>query len=200
MHITNFYLEPANYQADYEALHYVRQQVFVVEQRIPPEIEFDELDRHCHHFLARDEQSQPIATGRLSPQGKIGRMAVLRDWRGQRVGQSLLRVIIEKARALGLAAVSANAQVSALGFYQKLGFTAEGAVFMEAGIPHQTMHLPLSPRETAERPNAKPRAASIEALRLETLESATAATLQLIQGARRQLYIYSRDLEYSLYG
>lgn len=200
MHITNFYLEPANYQADYEALHYVRQQVFVVEQRIPPEIEFDELDRHCHHFLARDEQSEPIATGRLSAQGKIGRMAVLPDWRGQGVGRSLLRVIIEKARALGLATVSANAQVSALGFYQKLGFTAEGAVFMEAGIPHRTVHLPLSPRETAERPKAQPRAASIEALRLETLESATAATRQLIQGARRQLTIYSRDLEYALYG
>ncbi|AEG01648.1 GNAT family N-acetyltransferase [Methylomonas methanica] len=200
MNITNYYLEPANFEADYDALHSVRHQVFVVEQRIPAEIEFDELDRQCHHFIARDEQSRPIATGRLSPQGKIGRMAVLRDWRGQRVGQSLLRVLIEKARALGLTTVSANAQVSALEFYRKLGFVAEGAVFQEAGIPHQTMLLPLPPVEAAKRPSPRPKTASIEASRLETLESAVAATLQLIQGARRQLTIYSRDLEYALYG
>ncbi|MCQ8128238.1 GNAT family N-acetyltransferase [Methylomonas rivi] len=200
MQITNFYLEPANYEVDFDALHYVRHEVFVLEHRIPPEVEFDELDRQCHHVIARDEQSRPIATGRLSPDGKIGRMAVLRDWRNQRVGQSMLRFLLEKARQLGLETVSADAQLAALDFYRKAGFVEEGAVFVAAGIPHQTLRLLLQPLDKSVRRTAKPAAASVQAMRLETLESASAATLQLIADARRQLTIYSRDLEYALYG
>ena len=86
MNIASFYLEPANYQVDFEDIQYVRNAVFVVEQQIPPEVEFDELDPQCHHFLVRDAQYRPIGTGRLSPEGKIGRIAVLNEWRRQDVG------------------------------------------------------------------------------------------------------------------
>ncbi|CAG1021543.1 Acetyltransferase [Methylococcales bacterium] len=200
MNISNFYLEPANFQVDLEDLHYVRKLVFVDEQQIAPEVEFDDLDSQCHHFLARDLQNRPIGTGRLSPEGKVGRMAVLPEWRHQHVGESLLRVLIEKARNLGLTAITASAQITALGFYEKFGFSKEGEVFMEAGIPHQAIKLMLQPLEKPVRQTPKPRDPSVHAARLETIESTLAATLQLVTDARRELYIYSRDLEYTLYG
>ncbi|WAR44155.1 GNAT family N-acetyltransferase [Methylomonas rapida] len=200
MNILNVYLEPATYDVDYEDLHYVRNLVFVEEQGIAPELEFDDQDRQCHHVIARDVDHRPIGTGRLSPEGKIGRMAVLAQWRGQGVGASLLRALLEKARGLGMAQVTANAQTSALGFYQKYGFTAEGVAFLEAGIPHQSVRLTLQPLHKPLRATPKSRPASVDAERLESVESTLAATRQLIDGARRQLYIYSRDLEYSLYG
>lgn len=200
MNIPSFYLEPANYAVDFEELRYVRNRVFVEEQQIPSDVEFDELDRQCHHFIVRDVQCRPVGTGRLSPEGNIGRMAVLQEWRGQRVGESLLLALIEKARKLALTQVTANAQLTALGFYEKFGFSREGETFMEAGIPHQAVRLALEPLEQSARSSPKPREASVEAVRLESVESALAATLQLIIGARRQLCIYSRDLEYGLYG
>lgn len=200
MNISSFYIEPANYAVDFEELRYVRNLVFVEEQQIPPDLEFDELDRQCHHFIARDAKCRPIGTGRLSPEGKIGRMAVLQKWRRQRVGESLLHAIIGKARNLDLTLVTANAQLTALGFYEKVGFSKEGETFMEAGIPHQAVRLMLEPLTQSVPSRPKPRESSVEAMRLETVESALAATLQLIVGARRQLCIYSRDLEYSLYG
>lgn len=200
MNIPNFYLEPASNQVDFEDLHYVRNLVFVEEQQIPPEVEFDELDRQCHHFIVRESHYRPIATGRLSPEGKIGRMAVLKEWRGQGVGGSLLHALIEKARNLGQAQVTANAQLTSLGFYEKFGFTRKGETFMEAGIPHQAMRLALQPLDRPVRPAPKPRDPSVQAVRLETVESTVDAALQLIAGARRRLCIYSRDLEYGLYG
>ncbi len=200
MNIPNYYLEPADYVVDFEDLRYVRNLVFVEEQQIPTEIEFDELDRQCHHFVVRDAQYGPIGTARLSPEGKIGRMAVLKEWRRQGVGESLLRALIEKARNLGLTKVTANAQLAALSFYEKFGFTQEGEAFIEAGIPHQAMGLALQPLDKPVRPTPKSRAPSVHAMRLETDEATFAATLQLITGARRQICIYSRDLEYGLYG
>lgn len=200
MNIPDYYLEPANYETDLEDLRYVRTQVFIIEQQIPEAIEFDPLDPHCHHVIARDSQCQAIGTARLSPEGKIGRMAVLPAWRRQRVGASLLRMLLEKARSLGLASVTANAQIAAQGFYQNFGFVAEGETFAEAGIPHQAMRLELAPPVQAERHIHKPRPASVEAVRIDSLDAVLEATLHLIEHSRRQLYIYSRDLEYPLYG
>lgn len=200
MNIPNFYLEPACNEVDFEDLHYVRNLVFVEEQKIPVELEFDELDRQCHHVIARDEQFRPIGTGRISPEGRIGRMAVLKEWRGQHVGESLLRALIEKAGKLGLTKLTVNAQLAALGFYEKFGFTQAGDVFTEAGILHQAMQLACKPLEKPIRPTQKPLQASIPSMRLESVESILAATLQLISQSRRQLCLYSRDLEFSIYG
>ncbi|MDD2758710.1 MAG: GNAT family N-acetyltransferase [Methylomonas sp.] len=201
MDIPNYYVEPANYTVDCDALMAVRESVFVAEQGISPEVEFDTLDPLCHHFIARDVHGRPIGTGRLSSEGKIGRMGVLVEWRGQGVGASLLRTLLEKARNLGLTAVSANAQVAALGFYERFGFERAGEVFLEAGIPHQFIRLALRAVDNKPaRATPKPRPASVPAVRLDTVESTLAASLQLINAARRQLYIFSRDLEYGLYG
>lgn len=201
MNIPSFYLEPANYQVDFQDIQYVRNAVFVVEQQISPEIEFDELDPLCQHVIARDSQSRPIGTGRLTEAGQIGRMAVLHDWRGQGVGRSLLLTLIEKARRLGLAQVTAHAQSAALGFYQKFGFIQEGVAFMVAGIPHQAMRLPLETLDTPDRTaSAKPREASVPIVQLQSFEATLEASLQLVSRSRRQLCLYSRDLEYALYG
>lgn len=199
--IPDFYLEPANFTADYDDLYSVRNAVFVLEQQIPPELEFDALDRHCHHFIARDLQCRPIGTGRLSADGMLGRMAVVKEWRRQGVGASLLRCLTDKARSLGLTQVTASVQLTAQGFYQHAGFNTQGETFMKAGIAHQTMSLTLQPlQQSSSRPHPKPRAASVEAVRLDSIEAAMTASLQLIADAQRQLCIYSRDLEYALYG
>lgn len=198
MAIPDFYLEPANPSADLEALRAVRTKVFVEEQGITPEIEFDHLDPICHHLLARDSLGQPIGTARLTPDGRIGRMAVLAEYRGRGVGASLLRGLLEKARHLGIETVTAHAQIAALGFYQRLGFAVEGEVFSEAGIPHQTVSRQLPPLSAPQRP-LRTIAASVEAVRLESIEAIHEAKALLIAGASRQLSLYSRELDTSLY-
>jgi predicted GNAT family N-acyltransferase len=120
----------------------IRFTVFVEEQRVPPELEMDEHDAHCIHALAFAE-GQAIGTGRLLPDGHIGRMAVLKDWRGRGAGKALLRALVGAARRRGDREVALNAQVQALGFYRAEGFTAEGPEYEEAGIAHQAMRMTL---------------------------------------------------------
>jgi predicted GNAT family N-acyltransferase len=199
MEIPSFYLEPANFQLDFEVLRQIRTMVFVIEQKIPVELEFDEEDMNCRHFIARTADGAPIGTGRLSPEGKIGRLAVLAEWRGQGVGTSILRILIENAHSLGLRKVTAEAQLRALGIYQKFGFKPLGEAFIAVGIPHQTVELNLQAVHQ-ERISRKPREESVPAQQFSTVSAAVDATLQIIKQTHRQLYIYSQDLEYALYG
>jgi predicted GNAT family N-acyltransferase len=120
----------------------IRFAVFVEEQGVPAELEMDELDARCIHALAF-EGSQAIGTGRLLPDGHIGRMAVLKEWRGRGVGAALLVRLVQAARERGDAEALLSAQVHALGFYRAHGFVAYGEVYEEAGIPHQAMRLNL---------------------------------------------------------
>jgi predicted GNAT family N-acyltransferase len=117
----------------------VRTRVFVEEQGITLDDEMDGLDSQCRFVIALSEENLPVGTARLLPGGQIGRMAVLRPWRGRGVGRALLREIMEVAREAGLTSVFLHAQVQALPFYEKSGFTAEGPLFQEAGIPHRLM-------------------------------------------------------------
>ena len=128
-------------QAQAEAQR-IRFTVFVGEQRVPPELEMDEHDATSVHALAFSDGSA-VGTGRLLLDGHIGRMAVLKEWRGRGVGQALLRALIDAARRRGDREVALNSQVHALGFYGAEGFKAEGPVYEEAGIPHQAMRLKL---------------------------------------------------------
>lgn len=116
----------------------IRFAVFVDEQKVPAEIELDEHDAACLHAIARSE-GRAVGTGRLLPDGHIGRMAVLKAWRGQGVGAAMLTVLIDAARARGDRAVALSAQTHALGFYRRFGFINEGPEYIEAGIPHQAM-------------------------------------------------------------
>lgn len=120
----------------------IRFQVFVDEQRVPAEIELDEHDASCVHALAYDD-GKPIGTGRLLPDGHIGRMAVLKAWRGRGAGRALLRALMDAARLRGDREVLLSAQVHAAGFYRAEGFEPEGPVYEEAGIPHQAMRRRL---------------------------------------------------------
>ena len=173
-----FTVEAVDYAAALPELRSVRETVFVQEQAVPLELEWDELDPHCRHVLARDDAGRPIGTGRLTPEHKIGRMAVLAGWRGRGVGDGLLRALLDEARALGWRKVSLNAQSSAIGFYVRHGFLPYGEPFVEAGIDHQAMQLLL------DSPNP-----------VETQASALAALLGVIGQARRELHIYSRELD-----
>lgn len=124
----------------------LRQRVFVIEQGVPPELEMDELDAVCRHAIARNVAGKVIATGRLLPDGHIGRMAVEAAWRKRGVGGVVLEALVAEAAARGMREVALNAQVHAEPFYRRHGFAAEGEVFMEAGIAHRTMRRQLSAR------------------------------------------------------
>lgn len=195
----DFRVDPADYAADFQDLRLVRETVFVLEQKVPLEEEWDELDPRCRHVIARDDRNRPIGTGRLTPEHKIGRMAVLPEWRGRGVGDALLVALMDQARALGWTEVSLNAQVSAEGFYARHGFRPYGGRFMEAGIEHQAMRRALEPMAPPARPAAAARGPSVPVAEFDTLAEATAATLALVQAARRELWIYTRDLEPALY-
>jgi predicted GNAT family N-acyltransferase len=134
----NICVRPADWHADGEVLRALREEVFIREQSVPPELEWDEFDSQSRHVLAVAD-AIPIGTGRLLPDGHVGRMAVLRAWRGMGAGSALLSSLIDIARARGLQRVLLNAQVRALPFYLRHGFKVEGKEFLDAGILHRRM-------------------------------------------------------------
>jgi predicted GNAT family N-acyltransferase len=134
-------VRPARWPADRERLAQVRESVFVVEQGVPRELEWDGEDAGASHWLAEDGGGNPIGVARLLPTGQIGRMAVLQPWRGRGIGARLLAAALDGARERGYAEVWLNAQARALPFYARQGFIAEGGEFEEAGIPHRRMRL-----------------------------------------------------------
>lgn len=121
----------------------VRHAVFVVEQSVPLEIEMDDMDAVCVHAVAYDAAGEPVATGRLLPDGHIGRMAVLARMRGTGLGGQVLRALIEKGREAGQSVLMLNAQTHARAFYEAHGFAACGEEFIDAGIPHVSMRMAL---------------------------------------------------------
>jgi predicted GNAT family N-acyltransferase len=122
----------------------VREQVFIVEQGVPSELEWDDWDPRSDHAVALDPDSNAIGTARLLPSGRIGRMAVLGHWRRKAVGAALLKALLQLARGRGMHEVNLHAQTHAAGFYRRFGFSERGAEFIEAGIPHVEMRLTLS--------------------------------------------------------
>jgi predicted GNAT family N-acyltransferase len=138
-----FRVRRADWQADLARLRAVREAVFVVEQHVPVALEWDELDAMSLHVLAETYNGEPIGTGRLLPDGHVGRMAVLAHWRGSGVGRALLRELLNAAREAGVQEVVLHAQAHAVEFYRRHGFAPQGEPFMEAGIPHQAMQLRL---------------------------------------------------------
>ncbi|MHC3475495.1 GNAT family N-acetyltransferase [Streptomyces sp. 7R007] len=142
--------------ADREMCFAVRKEVFVREQGVPEDLEYDAYDPLAVHVLAVREDGVPLGTGRLlygeaaaakaggdPAVGSLGRLAVAREARGLGVGVALVRAIEEAARARGLTAVDLHAQTHALGFYERLGYEAYGPEYPEAGIPHRAMRRAL---------------------------------------------------------
>src|SRR5687767_5971636 len=104
----------------------VREDVFIREQKVPRELEWDEWDERCVHALALDPDGSAVGTARLLPDGHIGRMAVLSAWRGRGAGTALALALIRRAAEQGCGRVILNAQVQAAPFYRRLGFTERG--------------------------------------------------------------------------
>lgn len=138
-----FQIRLADWASDEPALRAIRRSVFVVEQRVSEELEWDGIDPECRHALAEHVEGAPIGCARLLPDGHIGRVAVLAHWRGRGVGDALLERMIGLARDLGHARVVLNAQTHALPFYARHGFVAFGPEYDDAGIPHRAMQFQL---------------------------------------------------------
>lgn len=177
-----FQVVAVDHDAARPQLRAVREAVFIREQGVPAGIEIDDLDPRCRHVLARDRHGRPIGTARLAPDGRIGRMAVLPEWRGHGVGSALLHALLRIARGQGLSRVNLHAQAGAIDFYRRHGFVPVGPPFMEAGIEHQAMAQRLDrPVEVHDRAGA------------------VAATVAVVAAARRRLWIPSRALDPGLY-
>jgi len=142
--------------ADREACFAVRKEVFVVEQQVPEDLEYDTYDADAVHVLALREDGVPLGAGRLlcgeaaatqtggePGVGSLGRLAVVRAARGLGVGVAIVRGIEDAARARGVTAVDLHAQTHAVGFYERLGYVAYGPEFFDAGISHRAMRRGL---------------------------------------------------------
>jgi predicted GNAT family N-acyltransferase len=198
-----FRVEAVDYAAAAADLHAVRNAVFVREQGVPATLERDAADPRCLHVLARDAAGSPIGAARLvppfvavngsvgaqtaagadahdaaDPLPRIGRMAVVADWRSRGVGEAMLAVLEDLARQRGWPTVALHAQAPAIRFYMRLGYLPEGPRFHEAGIEHQAMHRRLA-----------------GASAIDTREAAIATLVALAHRARRSLRIYSRALD-----
>ena len=124
----------------------VRHEVFVLEQQVPLEEEMDERDAVCVHAVVYGPEGGAVGTGRLLPDGHIGRMAVRKSQRGRGLGSLLLTRLVDEARQCGHLEVVLAAQVHAQDFYAAHGFLAEGPVFLDAGIDHVHMRRVLRKR------------------------------------------------------
>lgn len=196
MNSADFTIELATWATDLDALRSVREPVFVIEQQVSREEEWDDLDSACDHVLARDATGVAIGTGRLTPQRKIGRMAVLAHWRGKGVGAAMLRTLIERARERGWPEVDLHAQISALGFYERHGFEAYGDEFVEANIRHRHMRLTLTALEAAPRQRGiEPEPPEARDLATNNRDDVKSALVALLDDARHSVCVHSRDLD-----
>ena len=182
--MSEFSVRSAEWGPDTEALREVRTRVFIEEQKVPKDMEWDELDADCLHALAL-AGDKPIGTGRLTPDGHIGRMAVLAEWRNRGVGAALLAHLMKAARQRGDTFCELNAQVRAIGFYERFGFHVQGGEFMDAGIPHRVMRLDY---------------AHPSGTKLSGFAELRDALLKLARSARQEFALYAPDLASRLTG
>jgi len=135
-------IRQADWEGDQLSIRYVRNKVFIQEQSVPKALEWDNLDKTARHLLALNRDDHPIGTARLilfGDQGQIGRMSVLKEWRGVGIGKALLKEMVRLAKEEKLSSVFLNAQTQVISFYKPFGFNSVGNEFLEADIPHQKM-------------------------------------------------------------
>lgn len=139
----SFRVKLVDWREDSAVLDALRHEVFVVGQGVPAALERDGRDPDCAHVLALSGAGEPIGTGRLLPDGRIGRMAVIDPWRGRGVGTAMLVALMDEARRRGFAETHLLAQSHAKAFYARHGYVVEGEEYLEAGIPHIGMRVKL---------------------------------------------------------
>ena len=209
----------AAWQDHKDQLQHIREVVFIKEQNVPREIEWDGEDEDSQHFLAVNEQGEYLGCARLLPEGQIGRMAVLKQARGTGIGAKLLEATVQAAITIGHQRVHLHAQSYAEDFYRKGGFSRYGGEFMEAGIAHISMEmmLPLQfnapdlnklniakARSTELAPHQKlhyQRALNSNAdpEKFIDTQSAVSALHELCLKARRKLFIFHPTLEQDIF-
>lgn len=179
-------------------LRMLREMIFIREQHVPPELEWDGKDEDCIHVIARDEKKRPIGTARMTRDGHIGRMAVLRSWRNRGVGSKMLTALTTIARARQLPRVYLDAQTQAIKFYQRHEFETQGEEFMDAGIPHQHMVrlLPcldegLNIKDLQKHVLGKTR----DYIRLTSREDNRMAAVRMVEQAQFSLYLFTPNLD-----
>lgn len=128
----------ADFNAHFSEIEHIRTSVFINEQKVPVELEWDEFDSEATHILAYYEGSA-VGTARLLNNGHIGRMAVLVGYRSRKIGQNMLKYLIQLAENKAVVLIKLSAQEHAVKFYQKYGFNVTSNVYMDAGIPHYDM-------------------------------------------------------------
>ena len=139
-----YHIKKTSWNENKDALSEIRRKVFIEEQNVPEELEWDEHDQHCTHVLVTDETNKAIACGRLKTDGHIGRMAVLKNYRSAGIGTSILKELLAHAKSLNIEKVYLHAQTSAISFYEKQGFEVISEEFMDAGIAHKSMEKYLT--------------------------------------------------------
>ncbi len=141
--MNKLFIKWISYPNDLSDAFFIRTKVFVEEQNCPPEWEFDDTDKVANHVLFQDENKKPIATARVyktdNNQGKIGRIAVLKEYRGKGFGALIVKECMRKLEHQNYSEILIHAQTYAIPFYEKLGFTAFGKEFIEDGITHIKM-------------------------------------------------------------
>lgn len=143
-----FFIRQVDWGEARQKLLAVRFEVFVKEQQVPEEMEQDEWDVRCLHFLAEDEDERAIGTARLMPEGRLGRVAVVKNWRRCGVGAALVEQLEQEACRRAMGTLILHSQTWTIPFYQSLGFvTVAGDEFFEAGIPHRLMEKNLNPAD-----------------------------------------------------
>ena len=204
----DIHILPADWKTHAETLRAIRGTVFIEEQQVPKNLEWDGEDEHAHHFLAINAAGQRMGCARLLPSGQIGRMAVLAEYRGSGIGNLLLNSAVETAKQLGMNKVFLHAQAHAESFYRKAGFRPVGGEYMEAGIAHQSMELelpiPFEAIDTASKPNIREQSppADQQANELLKYSGETDCRDGLVDALRwpmRAVRIYSPSLDHALF-
>ncbi len=180
-------IEVVSWNLNLETLRSIRDKVFIEEQGVPVEIEHDDSDETATHFLITD-QYIALGCGRLTPDGKIGRMAVLPEHRGKGLGRALLDYIVGYARDHGVRRLYLHSQSQANGFYEDAGFVPYGEPFDEAGIAHTAMEMHIDYSE-----------ADSFITGVQYPEPFGTLALQLARSASRNLRIYSFYLDHDVF-
>ncbi len=179
-------------------LRMLRDFVFIREQGIPPKLEWDGQDKNCIHILIRDKKNRPIGTGRITKNGYIGHMAILRAWRGQRVGSAILTALITIAQARQLPRVQLDAQTQAIDFYTHHKFKTQGEVFIEADIPyqHMTRLLPSLDEHTSIRHLQDQKLGESKGyIDLHSRNDNQQAALRMAQQGQHSLHLFTPNLD-----
>ncbi len=140
-HLKNIKITHVQWHDAEKLLRVVRTVVFIDEQQIPNNLEWDDLDATAQHLLVTNDAHEPIACARLLQNGSVGRMAVLKAWRGLGVGSMMLKEAIEMHQQQGIQMITLSAQVHAIPFYEKAGFEVIGQPYLDADIQHVDMRL-----------------------------------------------------------